>query len=156
MTPAQPAVLTMPARASVPQDHAAAFSIHGSSGDYVGVVRLHSIDLLGRSGYVSIYTVPERRSQGYATSAVRLACSYAFDHLGLHRIGYTAFVTNAASLALAARCGFVEEGRHRGSRRLAGHDWVDEVQLGMLEEDWARLKVASRVGAASSRDNACS
>ena len=116
------------------------FAIHDlDSGDHVGVVNVHSIDLLNRSAGVGIHLESIARGKGYATDALRVGCAYVFDHLGLHRFTYGAFATNAASIKLARRCGFVEEGRRRKGK-LTRHGWVDRVAFAMLADEWAALK----------------
>jgi RimJ/RimL family protein N-acetyltransferase len=51
--------------------------------------------------------------QGYATEGVRLLADYAFRSLGVQRVELGIDAKNARSVALARRCGFVEEGRLR-------------------------------------------
>lgn len=118
------------------------FTIHQiGSGDHLGAADVSNIDLLGRSATVGIYILPDQRGKGYATDAVRLACSYALDHLGLHRLAFKAFSSNKSSLALARRCGFVEEARLRKAKWTVD-GWVDQIEFGMLDEEWAQIKRA--------------
>jgi RimJ/RimL family protein N-acetyltransferase len=53
---------------------------------------------------------------GYATEGVRLLADHAFDVLGAQRVELGIDAKNARSVALARRCGFVQEGllRHTG------------------------------------------
>jgi RimJ/RimL family protein N-acetyltransferase len=51
--------------------------------------------------------------QGYATEGVRLLTDYAFRSLGVQRVELGIDAKNARSVALARRCGFIEEGRLR-------------------------------------------
>ena len=119
-----------------------AFTVHKiGSGEHVGAVDVSNIDLLSRSATVGAYLLPTARGQGFATDAVRLACSYAFDNLALHRLKYGTFATNTASLELARRCGFVEEGRRRKAK-WTSRGWVDSVALAMLDEEWAALRMS--------------
>ncbi len=81
------------------------------------------------------YVDPDHWGQGYATEALSLLCAYAFEALGLHRLGGTALATNRGSRRVLERNGFAEEGRmrehalHRGER-------VDVVTYGLLAEEW--------------------
>ena len=63
----------------------------------------------------------------------------ALGHLGLHRLNFTSFASNERSLALAKRCGFVEEARFRKARRTS-QGWVDQVELGLLDDEWQALR----------------
>jgi RimJ/RimL family protein N-acetyltransferase len=81
------------------------------------------------------YVDPEHWGQRYATEALSLLCSYAFETLGLHRLHATALATNRGSRRVLERNGFREEGRmrehalHRGER-------IDVVTYGLLAEEW--------------------
>lgn len=67
-------------------------------------------DLEPGSGMLRYWLLPEGRGRGLATHAVRLLARWAFGELGLGRLTLLIEPENAASQALATRCGFVLEG----------------------------------------------
>ena len=69
--------------------------------------------------------------KGYATEAIALACRYAFEVLGLHRVVAGCYATNVASARAFAKAGFVAEGRLRDDR-LDGAEWVDTLLMARL------------------------
>lgn len=66
---------------------------------------------------ISYWTFPRARGRGYARRAVVLACTFAFEDLGIARVEAIAEPDNLASRRVLERAGFVEEGilRDRGS-----------------------------------------
>ena len=63
-----------------------------------------------------------------------------FEQLNLHKVGWWAFAENKASIALAKKFGFKEEGR------LLDHDFFNDqfhhaVVLGLLKEDYERRPI---------------
>jgi [ribosomal protein S5]-alanine N-acetyltransferase len=77
----------------------------------VGVINLNNIvrgSFLNASlGY---YAGQPYAGQGYMTRGLDAAVRYAFDELGLHRLEANIQPTNAPSINLVKRCGFVNEG----------------------------------------------
>ncbi len=71
---------------------------------------------------VGYHVVPWARGRGVGTAALRLACRWALDVLGLQRIEWQAEVGNIASRRVAEAVGFEVEGTcrrrlvHRGAR----------------------------------------
>lgn len=83
-------------------------------------VGLHHLDVDAGHGELGYWAAPHARRQGVTTAAVRLVCSYAFDQLGLARIGWEAATDNLGSWRLAQRVGFRPEGTTRGRLTLRG------------------------------------
>lgn len=75
---------------------------------------------------------------GYMTEAIRLALGHAFRDLRLHRVEASIVPGNAASLALAARCGLRREGYSPRLLRINGR-WRDHERWALTVEDWRRL-----------------
>jgi [ribosomal protein S5]-alanine N-acetyltransferase len=63
-----------------------------------------------QSAFLGYGGVAAHAGQGYMTEAVRLVVRQAFGPLGLHRLEANIQPGNAASIALAKRCGFEKEG----------------------------------------------
>lgn len=72
---------------------------------------------------LSYWVFPPYRRRGYATRSVELVCRYAFDDLGVGRVELYIEPTNDASLCVATKAGFLQEGvlpqhdRCNGGRR---------------------------------------
>ncbi|HET8716870.1 MAG TPA: GNAT family protein [Nocardioidaceae bacterium] len=102
--------------------------------ELVGHVALFAITP-ARGATLGIVLAPERTSRGYGTDAMRLLLRYGFDELGLHRIGLQVWAFNDRARATYRALGFREEGRRRDVLFHAGR-FHDEVQMGLLEEEW--------------------
>jgi RimJ/RimL family protein N-acetyltransferase len=68
-------------------------------------------------------------------------CEYGFAVRGLHRLQVDTLASNAAMISAAVRAGFAREGTLRGADWVNG-EFADEVILGLLASDWARLRGA--------------
>ena len=72
--------------------------------------------------------------QGYATEALTAVVDFAFHGLNLHRLQASIMPRNAASLALARKCGFHEEGRSARYICINGV-WEDHIHMVRLNEE---------------------
>ncbi|WP_043627932.1 GNAT family N-acetyltransferase [Nonomuraea candida] len=79
-------------------------------------------------GYI---VAPWARGRGVAATAARGVTDWLFDH-GLRRVELQAEVENVASLRVAYKAGFREEGRRREARRLRDGRWADYVLFARL------------------------
>src|SRR5437667_8004099 len=77
----------------------------------------------------------DRWKKGYGTEVVRLLLREAFEQLNLHRVTWWTFAENEASLALAKKMGFKEEGRTRDSV-FFDNRYHDSVILGLLRDEY--------------------
>lgn len=77
-------------------------------------------------------------SKGYGSEALRLALRYAFTELNLHRVSLTVLEGNARAIRAYEKAGFVLEGQSRERSRYDGQ-WLGEVFMGILREDWKNL-----------------
>jgi [ribosomal protein S5]-alanine N-acetyltransferase len=84
---------------------------------------------------VSYAAVSGYAGQGYMTEALKLVLREAFVALGLHRVEANIQPGNAASLALAYRCGFVKEGFSPRMLKIGGR-WRDHERLAVLKDHW--------------------
>jgi ribosomal-protein-alanine N-acetyltransferase len=103
--------------------------------EFMGGIGLYRIDQHHRRGEVGFWLAPAARGRGLGIRAVRLVTNWAFESLGFHRVEITTTPDNAATLALAARLGFTEEGVMR-ERNLERGRHVDVVMLAVLRRDW--------------------
>lgn len=72
--------------------------------------------------------------RGHATAAVRLACRFAFEHLGLHRLEPAVMPRNVRSARVLAKAGFRREGRAVRYLEIAGV-WEDHDLYGLTAEE---------------------
>jgi RimJ/RimL family protein N-acetyltransferase len=82
----------------------------------------------------------EHWRQGYASEAARRMLRFAFEELGVHRVGARVVETNARSLAVLRRLGFVPEGRLREHEHI-GDVWHDDLMFGLLRQEWERASL---------------
>ncbi len=104
----------------------------------VGGVSLRTPNLAQGVGDMGWWLGRDVRGRGVGTRAVRLLAAWGLDHLGLRRISAGIHVDNAASLALAARVGFVAEGVRRQGAPAFGPGWGDAVAVALLPSDLHR------------------
>jgi RimJ/RimL family protein N-acetyltransferase len=76
----------------------------------------------------------DKWGKGYGTEVTRLLLREAFEQLNLHKVGWWTFAENKASIALAKKFGFKEEGRLR-DQNFFNNQFHDSVILGLLRED---------------------
>jgi [ribosomal protein S5]-alanine N-acetyltransferase len=77
--------------------------------------------------------------RGHATRAVRLACRFAFEHAGLHRVQPAIIPRNTRSVRVAEKVGFRLEGRALRYLKINGV-WEDHDVYALTVEDWEALR----------------
>src|SRR6185312_8942696 len=129
-----------------PRDDVALFSVvelagGERAGELAGAALLWAIDQHNRSAHLGLSLRPSFRGRGLGTDVVLALCEYGFAVRGLHRLQVDTLASNAAMISAAVRAGFAQEGTLRGADWVNG-EFVDEVILGLLASDWARLRGA--------------
>ena len=101
----------------------------------IGCVALNNI-ILGafRSCFLAYKMDKDLLRRGYASEAVLAVVELAFRGLNLHRIEANILPRNAASLALARKCGFQEEGLSPKYLCINGV-WEDHIHMVRLNEE---------------------
>ncbi|MBF8192395.1 GNAT family N-acetyltransferase [Nonomuraea sp. K274] len=114
------------------EEGGAAFAIT-ENGQYIGSVGVRPPDHWGVTeiGYL---VAPWARGKNVATTVARAVTDWAFDQ-GVRRVELQAEVENLASLRVAYKAGFLEEGRRRGAKRLRDGRFADFVMFGRLSGD---------------------
>ncbi|MER5863264.1 GNAT family N-acetyltransferase [Kitasatospora sp. NPDC002040] len=109
-------------------DRAAYFAVARENAPAIGFAEL--VDLRPEEGAaeVSIWLLPEHRRMKTAAAALRLACRFGFEELGLRRIDAYAAADNMGVQVVGASIGFRRAGFRpalfRSSRTQALHDAV--------------------------------
>ncbi|MFJ6569248.1 GNAT family N-acetyltransferase [Streptomyces sp. NPDC091292] len=106
-------------------------------GTLVGTATLWGIDNHNRCAHIGLGLLPSARGKGYGTDVVAVLCHYGFVVRGLQRLQIETLSDNTAMLRSAERNGFVREGVLRSSAWVLG-EFLDEVLLGLLAQDWNR------------------
>ncbi len=101
------------------------------TGAPLGVFDAETGELLGSCGLTEIqagtgeigyWTAPWARGRGVAVTALRAVATFAFERLGVRRIGWHALVGNHTSRLVALRAGVRVHGR---TRIVTGPGWTD-------------------------------
>lgn len=75
------------------------------------------------------------QGKGYMTEALKIAISYGFDELNLHRIMASYIPHNQRSGNLLKRLGFVVEGYARDYLMINGQ-WQDHILTSLINHNW--------------------
>lgn len=93
---------------------------------------------------------PEARGRGVGRAAQVLGLDKAFGELGLHKVFAEVMADNDGALRIMTAAGFRREGYLRGHVLKDGKP-RDVVLLGMLDEEWGRLREGARRELADAR-----
>jgi RimJ/RimL family protein N-acetyltransferase len=100
-----------------------------------GMILTHHVDRLNGTFEYGVAIGSPYQRRGYAAEAIALVLRYMFQERRFHKCDIQVFASNAASVALHRRLGFVEEGRRRESR-YAGGAYDDIVLFGMTRAEF--------------------
>ncbi|KIK60014.1 hypothetical protein GYMLUDRAFT_244799 [Collybiopsis luxurians FD-317 M1] len=106
------------------------------SNEFVGFTSLNMPIAKNRDADFTIGITQSQWGKGYGTEATQWVVDYGFKALNLHRISLSVTATNARAISLYKYVGFAEEGRKKAGKWSNGQ-WVDQVMMGIVEEDWA-------------------
>ncbi|MHB8452296.1 MAG: GNAT family N-acetyltransferase [Mycobacteriales bacterium] len=111
------------------------------TGQVIGDVVLFFRSAKHRGGEIGWVLHPGHAGHGYATEAAHAILHLAFDQLGLHRVIARVDAHNEASLRLGYRLGMRREA-HLVSNEWFKGAWSDEIDLALLEDEWANQHAA--------------
>jgi RimJ/RimL family protein N-acetyltransferase len=114
------------------------FAIHlTGEKEPVGVISLMNISEANLSADLSVIVgAPDDRSQGYGAEAIEMIVRYAFEDLGLNRVGLSVFEFNDSAISTYERLGFEHEGRlRRAIKRADG--FHDALLMSVLRDEWS-------------------
>ncbi len=122
-------------RAGFKDDAMLRFAMENLEGVTVGWITLHSRDQKnGTFGFgVAVYRA--HRGQGYAMDAARIILKYGFWEQRYQKCNSNCVHTNAASIRLHEKLGFMQEGRIRRNAFSDGQ-YLDEVLFGLTREEF--------------------
>ena len=106
------------------------------TGVYVGESYLANPDWDVPRIEVGYFLVKEFTGKGYATESANAVIRYAFEYLNALRIDLRCSADNIASIQVAKRCGFTQEGCFRKNHRKKDGMLVDTLWYGLLLSEW--------------------
>lgn len=89
---------------------------------------------------VGYFLVKECIGKGYATESANATIRYAFEQLKAVRIDLRCNADNTASIQVAKRCGFTQEGCFRQHHRKKDGALVDMLWYGLLLSEWQNMQ----------------
>jgi RimJ/RimL family protein N-acetyltransferase len=112
------------------------FAIHLKGDDApIGVISLMNISEANESADLSVMVGhPEDRHHGYGAEAIGRILRYAFEALGLNRVGLSVFEFNEQAISTYEKLGFRTEGRLRRAVR-RGTTFHDAILMSVLKEE---------------------
>lgn len=118
-----------------PTDDSFAIHVRGEA-EPIGVISLMNISGANESADLSVLVGhPDDRHRGYGTQAMEQLLRYAFETLGLNRIGLSVFEFNEEAISAYEKLGFVTEGRLRSAiKRSSG--FHDAILMSILKAEW--------------------
>jgi RimJ/RimL family protein N-acetyltransferase len=105
-----------------------------ATGEYAGEVVLNDLDRGNLAVGFRIALRASFQDRGLGSEATRLLIDYAFDSLGLHRIGLEVYAFNPRARHVYERAGFVYEGTRRDALLWDG-EWYDAIEMAILATD---------------------
>ena len=78
---------------------------------------------------------PEYRGKGYGTEALGLMLDYAFDEIGMYRVGLRVMAYNTPAITTYEKVGLMREGTQRGAVWREGGRY-DVHFYGILRDEW--------------------
>jgi RimJ/RimL family protein N-acetyltransferase len=102
----------------------------------IGVISLMNMSKANESAELSVIVgYPDARHHGYGSEAIDRLLRYAFETLGLNRIGLSVFEFNVEAISAYEKLGFVAEGRFRHAiKRSDG--FHDAILMSILKTEW--------------------
>ena len=125
-------------RAAVRADEGDVFEWHLFVKDSLsGSVRVRDIDHADRKASIGYFLGSQFTGRGIATAALQAVLAWCFETLQLNRIELRCATSNAPSIGVAERLGFVREGLLRQDECLNGV-FVDHHVYGLLKTEFRR------------------
>lgn len=108
----------------------------------VGLLQVRQLDPGFEAAEWECTITPSMRGSGAFLEAARLAGSFAFGSVGVHRLEARVLLENGRANGALRKLGAVQEGVLRRSARRAG-EYLDQVLWSMLKDDWGDHWVAA-------------
>ncbi len=122
-------------RAGYKDDAMLRFAMDNRDGVTVGWITMHSRDQKNGIFGFGIAVYRAHRGHGYAIDAARIILRYGFWEQRYQKCNSNCVHTNAASIRLHEKLGFIHEGRIRRNAFIDGQ-YLDEVLFGLTREEF--------------------
>ncbi len=93
-----------------------------------------------QNAYVGYWTDKGESGCGYMPEALVVACRFAFEDLGLHRLQVAIIPRNRASRRVVEKLGLREEGLAQRYLAINGV-WEDHLRFAITSEEWQQRRV---------------
>lgn len=101
----------------------------------IGTIDLYDFDPHNRRAYIGIMIYEaEHRNHGYATDAINLIKSYAFDIVSMHQLSAITTTSNIESLKLFEKAGFTKCAEKK-DWILVGKQWHDAIEFQLINSN---------------------
>ena len=111
------------------------FVFREEDGQLVGAITVSNVRRgVAQMASIGYWVGQPHARRGYTLAAVKVACRFAFEQLGLHRVEAACIPTNEASAGVLLKAGFVEEGFAKAYLKIDG-DWRDHRLFGLLSPE---------------------
>jgi RimJ/RimL family protein N-acetyltransferase len=111
------------------------FTIETLDGEDVGGISYHSRNRKNGTFSLGLVVARAHRGKGYAEDAARILLRYAFWERRYQKCNSACVSSNAESIRLHQKLGFLEEGRRRRQWFLDG-EFQDDVLFGLTREEF--------------------
>lgn len=112
------------------------FAILNPLGAHIGNIKIGPIHRHYKHADVSYFIGDKTEwNHGIATEAIRLACEYGFEELGLHRMEAGTYQNAVGSQRALEKNGFIKEAVLR-KQCLFHNEWIDVYRYGLLSVDF--------------------
>jgi RimJ/RimL family protein N-acetyltransferase len=108
----------------------------------VGLIQVRQLDPSFEAAEWECTIAPSARGTGIFLEAARLAGSFAFGTIGVHRLEARVLLQNGRANGALRKLGAVQEGVLRRSIRRSG-EYLDQVLWSLLKEDWGEHWVST-------------
>jgi RimJ/RimL family protein N-acetyltransferase len=108
----------------------------------VGLIQVRQLDPTFETAEAECVLAPSARGTGAFIETARLAGSFAFDTVGVHRIESRVETQNGRANGALRKLGAVQEGILRRALR-RGDEHIDQVLWAVLREDWGERWVST-------------
>lgn len=120
---------------------AARFFIRLANSDpVIGVVSLENCSPTHRGCYLGYWLHVSHWGRGLMTEAAKLALSFAFEEMNVHRVVCAAGIQNQRSLKVIERLGFQFEGVAREAEWVEKR-WISHAVHSLLDSEWPARSV---------------
>jgi UDP-4-amino-4,6-dideoxy-N-acetyl-beta-L-altrosamine N-acetyltransferase len=121
------------------RDTARFYDVFEIDGRPVGVTGITELDRLNGTASFGLYLGETDVPGGSGSRMTYLTLRWAFDDLGVRKLGCEALDFNERAIAMYRKCGLSQEGLLR-KHCLKGDEYRDMVVFGMLREEWEEIR----------------